>query len=420
MKAIILAAGKWTRLQPLTLEIPKAMVEVFWKPLLEYNMQQLLNYVDEFIIIVKYKADIIKEYFWWNYKWIPITYHIQWEKNGTAGALQGIKVAWECFVLASDTIYTQSDIDTIATYKGYAALSQKVNNPEKYGIFETDINNSIKKVIEKPTEYIGNIASLFYFKVHAEIISYAENVDISERWEYELTDALNNFIKNNDVTALQIQDDFIDITSMKDLKAANTLTKPNLWKTRYLENIWNYELHLGIPQTGIQEIVNYSTDETDIALREWTSDWKKRFISIENLSSWYDDIDRYPFTLLSSDGKVAGLWWWRPAKCPNITEVIHEHLNKTLSENLDNTHTWAIRIYPFARWDRLASPFMKACSRYYSSLFPDAYMCVDIDEQNVPSQKAFERLWYEKVWYGKNVNNSPDSGKKRFVYLTKY
>jgi len=63
MKAIILAAGKGTRLEPLTLETPKAMVEVYGKPLLAHNMDKLLPYVDEFIIVVKYKQEIIRTYF---------------------------------------------------------------------------------------------------------------------------------------------------------------------------------------------------------------------------------------------------------------------------------------------------------------------------------------------------------------------
>jgi RimJ/RimL family protein N-acetyltransferase len=45
------------------------------------------------------------------------------------------------------------------------------------------------------------------------------------------------------------------------------------------------------------------------------------------------------------------------------------------------------------------------------------YMCVDIDEQNIASQRAFEKIWFEKVWYWKNINNSPESWKQRFVYM---
>lgn len=417
MKAIILAAGKGTRLQPLTLEIPKAMVQVHGKSLLEHNMEKLLPYIDEFIIVVKYKAEIIKDYFWDEFKWIKITYYTQWDKAGTGWALAGLNVSWECFIIASDTIYRQSDVDMIANTSWYAALAKKVDHPEKYWIFKINEKNTILEVIEKPQEYIWNLASLFYFKVNADLIKYCENLEISSRWEYELTDALNIFVKKYSVQALKIQHGFIDITSMEDLQKANALSKPKLWETQYIENIWDYELHLWIPSTGIQEIVDYSLDESDLALRAGTSDWKKRFISVDNLTSWYEDDNRYPFTLLSKNGIIAGLWWGRPAQAPNISEVLDQENYNILQENTDNTHTSGIRIYPFARGQRLARSFLESCTRYYDTLFSDVHMCIDIDAENTPSIKSFEKLWFQQIWYGKNVNNSPDSGRLRFVYM---
>lgn len=420
MKAIILAAGKWTRLLPLTLDIPKAMVQVHGKSLLEHNMDRLVSYVDEFIIVVKYKQEIIQKYFWEEFQWIQITYHEQWDKSGTGWALEWIDISWDCFIIASDTIYRQSDIDLLANTPWYSALCQEVVNPEKYWIFEVDEESIISKVIEKPQEFISNLASLFYLKVNSKLIDYCIDLEVSPRWEYELTDAINIFVQHHSLNAIRIQNNFIDITSIKDLEKANRLIKPKLWDTQYLENIWNYELHLGIPKAGVQEIVDYSLDETDIPLREWTSDWKKRFISTDNLTAWYNDVDRYPFTLLSKDWVVAGLWWGRPAQSPHISEILNQDLFNLLQKYPDDIHTSWIRVYPFARWERLASPFMKSCERYYKSLFQSVYMSDDVGYENIPSQKAFERLWYGKVGYWKNINNSPDSGKKRYVYLKKY
>ena len=420
MKAIILAAGKWTRLEPITLETPKAMVEIYGKPLLAHNMDKLLPYVDEFIIVVKYKKEKIIEYFRDEYKWIPVSYHEQWDKTGTWWALIWIDLKWDCFVIASDTIYHQRDIDTIAKYDGYAVLAQKVDNPEKYWIFSIDDNNILKQVVEKPQEYIWNLASLFYFKVNSELIDLCEDLKPSLRWEYELTDALNIFTKSNSLKVIEITHDFIDITSLKDLNKANTLNKPPLWETRYLENIREYEVHLGIPKNGIQEIVDYTLDENDTALRKGTWDWKKRFISVENLSAWYEDTDRYPFTLLDTNGTVVGVWWGRPAKIPHISEVQNQDVYTILLENEKNIHTSGIRIYPAARRKGLASKFMEVCSRCYEILFPNFCMSDDIGADNIASQKSFEKLWFQKVGIWKNINNSPESGDTRYVYIKKY
>jgi NDP-sugar pyrophosphorylase family protein len=63
MKAIILAAGRGTRLQPLTNTTPKPMIQVCGKPILEYLVESLYQEVSEIILIVKYKQEVIKEYF---------------------------------------------------------------------------------------------------------------------------------------------------------------------------------------------------------------------------------------------------------------------------------------------------------------------------------------------------------------------
>jgi len=417
MKAIILAAGKWTRLQPLTLEIPKAMVEVFWKSLLEYNMQVLLPYVDEFIIVVKYKKDHIMRHFGDEYKWVKVKYHEQWEESGTWAAVKWIKTSWNIVIAYCDAIFSQRDIDAVMQEKWHAVLAKEVPNPEKYGIFSLDSEWYIKKVIEKPQANIGNIANFWFFKVNDSILNNIEKVELSPRWEIEITDAINMFVTQNKVKPVIMKHRFIDITSMEDLEKAHSLKKPVLWKTKYLESIWNYELYLWIPQSGISEIVDYSLDSTDIALREWTSDWKKRFISVENLTAWYYDDDRYPFTLLSEKWTVAWLWWWRPTQMPLITKTINAELHSLLEKNSHGTHTSWVRIYPFARGEKLASPFIKACSKYYDTIFKQVHMCIDIDEQNIPSQRAFEKIWFQRVGYGKNINNSPESWKQRFVYL---
>ena len=63
MQAVILAAGEGRRLRPLTLEIPKPLVKVNGKSLLERNMDHLDGLVDEIVLVIGYKGDMIKEKF---------------------------------------------------------------------------------------------------------------------------------------------------------------------------------------------------------------------------------------------------------------------------------------------------------------------------------------------------------------------
>jgi NDP-sugar pyrophosphorylase family protein len=63
MKAVILAAGEGSRLRPFTNTIPKPLIKIYNKPIIEHNLENIYKYVREIEIIVKYKAELIEEYF---------------------------------------------------------------------------------------------------------------------------------------------------------------------------------------------------------------------------------------------------------------------------------------------------------------------------------------------------------------------
>lgn len=411
MKAIILAAWEGTRLHPITHEIPKAMVDVFGKPLLAHNMDKLAAYVDDFILVVKYKEEIIKEYFWDMYKWVAVRYHTQGEKKWTAWALEGVDITWDCFIIASDTIFHQSDIDKLVTHKGYWVLAKKVTNPEKYGIFEVDSKNTLQKVIEKPQTYIWNLASLFYFKLNTEIISHAQIIPVSQRWEYELTDALNIFCQTHIVSVLEIQHDYIDITSLEDLKKSHNYSDIKFGETRYIENIWENELYYWISKKHIEDIISYTQDSKDTALQKNTSD-SKRFASIENMEKWYQDDGRRIFTLINPEWKLLWITYFRPSLMPHIIEITDTQLN-----NIWHTSTAAIRLYPIARGKWLATAFLQVSERIYRSEFQNTTVCVDIEEENIASRRSFEKAWYRFLWFGENKKSTWNTIHKRCIYI---
>ena len=99
MKAIILAAWEWSRLRPLTNTTPKPMIKIFWKPILEHNIENIYEFVNEIIIIVKYKQEIIKDYFKDNYLWVKITYVEQWDLPWTWWALRWLDIEDDVIIL---------------------------------------------------------------------------------------------------------------------------------------------------------------------------------------------------------------------------------------------------------------------------------------------------------------------------------
>ncbi len=128
MQAVILAAGRGTRIGALTESVPKPMLEVSGKTLLEHKFDVLPDDVDEIIIIVGYLQNVIKERFGDSYNGKKVTYVTQ-ENNvgGTADALWQAKnhLKGKFFVLNGDDIYTRADLDACRVFD-WAALVQWV------------------------------------------------------------------------------------------------------------------------------------------------------------------------------------------------------------------------------------------------------------------------------------------------------
>jgi len=116
----------------------------------------------------------------------------------------------------------------VLNYNWYWVLAKKVKNPEKYGIFKINSDNNIEKIIEKPKENIWNLANLWGFKFDKKILEIVNNIKISERWEYEITDAINEFVKLFTFKAFEIEWEFIDVWYPWDILTANSHLLKNL------------------------------------------------------------------------------------------------------------------------------------------------------------------------------------------------
>ena len=232
MKAIILAAGEWKRLRPLTNTIPKPIIKIFWKTIIEHNLEHIYKYVSEIIIIVKYKQEEIKKAIWDEYEWVKVTYIEQNDEKWTWAAIRWIKLEKDVLIMNWDSIFWKEDLKKICKLDGYWALAKKVDEPEKYGIFELDEKNIIKKVVEKPKEFVWDLANVWVYKFSPEIFEIAEKIELSERWEYEITDVINIFAKKEKFQAIKLEEDFIDVWYPWDILDANSFFLKNLKKSK--------------------------------------------------------------------------------------------------------------------------------------------------------------------------------------------
>ncbi len=191
-KAVILAAGEGKRLRPFTETMPKVMLPVANKPLLEYVFDAARKSgIDEIVVVVGYKKEVIMEYFK-DYKGIKITYVIQDRQLGTAHALlQAKKHIKDSFiVLAGDNIIDPSSIAKLLKDQSeYSLLIKEHPHPSKYGVVFVE-NRNIRRIVEKPKEDVGKYISTGIYKLPRSVFT-----DI-EQYTSEGAHALSSIIQS--------------------------------------------------------------------------------------------------------------------------------------------------------------------------------------------------------------------------------
>lgn len=164
MQVVILAAGRGSRMGDLTERLPKPMLEVDGKTLLEHKFDALPEGVDEIIIITGYLGNTIRERFGESYKGRKMTYVEQANiVGGTADALWQAKdrLVGKFLVMMGDDIYAREDIDAVAAHE-WALLIQRVPDTAVGGKVISDADGRIVDIIEGNSGGEGGVsANLF-------------------------------------------------------------------------------------------------------------------------------------------------------------------------------------------------------------------------------------------------------------------
>ncbi len=220
MKAIILAAGKGTRMLPLTKDIPKVLVPINGKPFLSYLIENLKQAgLTDLGIVVGYKKEKIAGFLKQNN--IKAALIEQKEPIGSANAVQQVEsfVKKESFiVLVGDNLWSPKDLKEIAKEDSLCyIIGYKVNNPEHYGVLITDPNSMLKEIKEKPKEFVGNFINTGAYKFTPEIFQAIKQIKPSAKGEYEIVDAITILAKQGKVKVLKVQDYWIDCGKLEDI-----------------------------------------------------------------------------------------------------------------------------------------------------------------------------------------------------------
>lgn len=183
MKAVIMAGGKGTRLYPLTRRVPKPMVPLLDRPVMEYMVDLLHRQgIREVGVTLGHMADAIRMYFGDGSRFlVRMTYAIEAKPLGTAGGVKNLNSFLnETFIVVSGDGVTDFDLqEAIRTHQRNGALVTivltKVEDPTGFGIVATDDTGHVQHFIEKPTSWDKNAlhyANTGIYIMEPEILSF--------------------------------------------------------------------------------------------------------------------------------------------------------------------------------------------------------------------------------------------------------
>jgi len=231
-KAVLLAAGKGTRMRELTNDLPKPMIPVRGQPILRHIVDGLKAAgVTHFQIIVGYRADVVRDYFGDGSKFgITVEYTTQVVQDGTGRVVELARefAGVDPFVLSyGDILIDPANYRRLVTLDGAEALVSVKHNPgeiAKGGAVFVNERFEMTDLREKPQP--GEPTSPWYnagvYTFRPSIFDFTAKLEKSPRGEYELTDAIRDLAQSGKrVQVLELSGDWADVRDPEVLAQLN-------------------------------------------------------------------------------------------------------------------------------------------------------------------------------------------------------
>jgi dTDP-glucose pyrophosphorylase len=231
-KAVLLAAGRGTRMRDLTEALPKPMLEVRGKPVLQHIVEGLRDDgLTSLLVVVGWRADVVREFFGDGSKLgVKIHYETQTVQDGTGRVV----ALAENFAGADPFLLSYGDI-LIAT-ENYRRIRDALNDAEAVisvkrsedvsqgGAVFVNEKFELTDLREKPKP--GEPTSPWYnagvYAFRSSIFDHIAKLEPSPRGEYELTDAIRNLaLSGKKVQAIEIAGDWADVRDPEILAELN-------------------------------------------------------------------------------------------------------------------------------------------------------------------------------------------------------
>lgn len=235
MKAFILAAGDGTRMRPLTANMPKSLLPVAGKPLIQHMLETLkaCKVKDVTILVNPGRRYIDQEFGDGSDLGLELKYVVQRQPLGTANAVGTARlVIDEPFLcINGDVIVNKPTISGIlANFKKNGSTlvtGVAVDNPSEFGILDRK-NGKLVRVVEKSKNPPGNLANAGIYMFNPDVFGWIDKTEKSVRGEFEITDTLTKMASQENIQCHEFEGEWVDVGRPWDLLKANKLLMESL------------------------------------------------------------------------------------------------------------------------------------------------------------------------------------------------
>jgi glucose-1-phosphate thymidylyltransferase len=207
MKGVLIAGGSGSRLSPVTAAISKQLLPIYDKPLIYYPLTTLMlaGVTEICIVVAPENRNLFEKLLGSGNQWgIKIIITEQIKPLGIANALKFLPEHFfeeSLFVVLGDNFIYGTGLGTSLknafNQKGSLIFAHKVHNPEDFGVITLDKAGNPVEIVEKPTNPKSKLAipGLYFFDT--KLKEHLENIEQSNRGEFEITSVLNKYLSEN-------------------------------------------------------------------------------------------------------------------------------------------------------------------------------------------------------------------------------
>lgn len=223
MQAVILAAGKGTRMKELTQSVPKPMLLINGKTLIEHKLDVLPPEVTEVILIIGYQGEVIREYFKDEFGGRRIRYVEQEDLNGTAGALWLAQpfLTDRFVVMMGDDLYARKDVEACFASPEWSVLVEKTETMASGGRMVMDDRGLIVDIEEGDHTGKPGLMNTNMLALDSRLFEYPMVPKSEGSEEYGLPQTVLAASKASGIALAAVQATFwIQVTAPEDLQKA--------------------------------------------------------------------------------------------------------------------------------------------------------------------------------------------------------